>query len=80
MSIPYTGKTVRLCPPTEPLSIPVEAARDPAIDWIVMVTIIALALILGGCWLVVRVNDQAFAVLAAFLVAGFIWIAFGRQG
>ncbi len=76
MSIPYTGKTVRLCPPTEPLSLPVEQARH--LD-IALITLVALALILGGCWLVVRVNDQAFAVLAACLVAGFIWIAFGRH-
>lgn len=76
-SIPYTGKTVRLDIPTEPLSIPTPAHAP--LD-IALLTLVALALILGGAWLVVRVDDQAFAVLAACLVAGFIWIAFGRQG
>lgn len=74
--LPYTGETTRLCAPTEPLSLPVEQPRH--LD-IALITLVALALILGGCWLVVRVNDQAFAVAAAFLVAGFIWIAFGRH-
>jgi flagellar biogenesis protein FliO len=75
--IPYTGKTVRLDTPTEPLSIP--TPRPAQLD-IAVLTLVALALILGGAWLVVRVNDHAFAVLAACLVAGFIYLAFGRQG
>ena len=74
--IPYTGKTVRLDVPTEPLSIPTPT-RTPIP--VALLTIIALALILGGAWLVVRVNDQAFAVLAACLVAGFIYLALGRH-
>ncbi len=74
--IPYTGKTVRLDAPTEPLSIPTPARTHLPIA---LLTLVALALILGGAWLVVRVNNQAFAALAACLVAGFIWIAFGRH-
>ncbi len=74
--IPYTGKTVRLDAPTEPLSTPTPArAHLP----VALLTLLALALILGGAWLVVRVNDQAFAVLAACLVAGFMYLAFGRH-
>lgn len=74
--IPYTAETVRLSDvPTEPLTLP----RAPA-SFTGLLLLVACLLILGACWLVVRVGDQAFAVGAAALVAGFIWLAFGREG
>lgn len=74
-SIPYTGKTVRLAPITEELpqlEIPEAAPYATAV-----LLGIAVLLIFGACYLVALINTQAFAVLAALLVAGFIWLAFG---
>lgn len=38
---------------------------------------IAIGVILGACYVVAMVDSQAFALLAAAVVAGFLWIAFG---
>lgn len=83
----YTGDTQRFPPvaPTEQLSqasVPTERLYilPDARPWgVALAFFVSIFLILGACALVVRVGDHAFAVLAAFLVAGFIWLAFGRR-
>lgn len=83
---PVTGPTERFPPvaPTEMLSqaVPTEPlyTLPDARPWgVAVLTGAGLFLIIGAAALVVRVNDHAFAVLAAVLVAGFIWLAFGRE-
>ena len=92
--IPYTGPTTALDTRFPPASITGELSQfrpdaapfdvqpipDDAPYAVAVLFCVAVALILGACWLVLRVNDHVFAVLAAGLVAGFIWLAFGKGG
>jgi len=84
----YTGETTVLRdvePRFPPATVTEELSQfypvpDVAPYAVVVLLFIAVALIFGACYLVALVNTQAFAVLAAFLVAGFIWLAFGATG
>lgn len=71
-------ETIRFPPasPTEELS-QFYAIPDAAPYAVAVLLCIAVALIFGACYLVARVDSHAFAVLAAGLVAGFVWFAFG---
>lgn len=73
-SFVYTDETTRLVPPTERIG---EVKKSAPLS-IGALTIIAVALILFISVLVLRVNSHAYAVLAAFGVAGFVYVAFGR--
>ena len=79
----YTGDTVRFPPvaPTEQLAQfdapPAYAVPDAAPYAVAVLLCVAVALIFGALYLVARVDSQAFAVLAAFVVAGFVKLAFG---
>ncbi len=81
----YTGKTIRLSAPTErfPPATPTEELAQfytlPE-TWpyaLALLFVGALALILASLYAVALVNSHLFAVLAAFIVGGFLWFAFG---
>lgn len=88
MSIAYTGKTRVLDAPTEaldrfpPASPTEERAQFYTLPetWpyaLALLFVCAVALILVALYAVAMVNSHAFAVLCAFVVAGFLWFAFG---
>lgn len=81
----YTGETsvLRDLEPRFPPASPTEELaqfRQLPETWpyaLALLLIAGIALVFVGLYLVALVNSHAFAVLAACLVAGFLWFAFG---
>lgn len=74
---PPVAPTEQLSQKTAPLVLP--APRRYVPYDIAGLLIASVTLIFGAIWLVQRVDSDAFAVLAALLVGGFLWLAFGRD-